>query len=197
MAKATIKRPVAGSHATNHDEEAGLLATIEHEQESQLKLCEALERIADGLPAMPDTVLVGFLVELLRTCFPRQSILDDEYLFPALRKVSKYDGKTSELLSQLKAERQTDEYLAHDLADNLEQMVPSARIENPNMLGYMLRHFFECRRRQIAWYRGVIMPLARERLKSTMLCCITARDVNRLLEERQSSDANSPADNSG
>src|SRR5665811_840288 len=97
MAKATIKRSFAGSQATNHDEEAGLLATIKHEQESQLKLCEALERIADGLPAMPDPAFVGVLVELLRTCFPRQSILDDEYLFPALRKVSKNGGKTSQL----------------------------------------------------------------------------------------------------
>lgn len=170
-----------------------MLATIEIEQENQLKLCEALERIADGLPSMPDPAFVGILVELLRTCFPRQSILDDEYLFPALLKVSKNNSKTSQLLRQVKTERQTDEYLAHDLADSLEQMVPSARVENPDMLGYMLRHFFECRRRQITWYRAVIIPLARERLKSTMLCCITARDLNRLLEERKSSKPRRPA----
>ena len=38
------------------------------------------------------------------------------------------------------------------------------RPDNPDMLGYMLRGFFETQRRHVAWENAVVMPLAYARL---------------------------------
>ena len=37
-------------------------------------------------------------------------------------------------------------------------------MNNPNMVGYMLRSFFESYRRHIHWENAVVLPLARSRL---------------------------------
>jgi len=74
-------------------------------------------------------------------------------------------------------EHASDEGFAEELVDILERLEQGEPADNPNMLGYMLRGFFENYRRHIHWENTVLIPLARRRL--------TAADVRELLERMQ------------
>lgn len=159
-----------------------LLEVVDREQDYQLNLCATLERIADDLPNPVDRLLASHAINALREALPRQSRLEEIYLFPALRRVVREGARTEAALHLLSEERQNDECLAQDIAEHLEYAMQMSKIENPNMLGYMLRHFFECRRRHIAWCRGVLLPLARRRLTARDLEQVTLEDVENTLK---------------
>ena len=53
---------------------------------------------------------------------------------------------------------------ALELADELQLLVDTGMVRNAEMLGYMLRGFFEHQRRHIEWEKGVLLPLARQTL---------------------------------
>lgn len=159
-----------------------LLELVDREQDYQLNLCATLERIADDLPSPVDRLLASHAIEALREALPRQARLEETYLFPALRRVVREGARTEAALHLLGEERQGDECLAQDIAEHLENALRGAKVENPNMLGYMLRHFFECRRRHIAWCRGVLLPIARRRLTARDLEQVTLADVENTLK---------------
>src|SRR5205823_4162007 len=68
------------------------------------------------------------------------------------------------IMRQLEAEHAADESFAHELADELQLAVDTGTVRNAEMLGYMLRGFFERQRRHIEWERGALLPLARQTL---------------------------------
>lgn len=169
------------SHGSTRISPRDLLEVVDREQDYQLNLCATLERIADELPSPVDRLLTSHAIDALRQVLPRQSRLEENYLFPALRKVVREGTQTEAALYLLSEERQSDECLAQDIAEYLEGALQNTKIENPDMLGYMLRHFFECRRRHIAWCRGLLLPLARRRLTARDLKQVTLTEVeNRL-----------------
>lgn len=122
-----------------------------------------LERIADRLLEPLDAELAGTGIVTLRVCLKRHVVLEEEYLYPVLTRRIKPGELTDDLLEHIKVEHAADENLAYDTADQLERALECGRAENPEMLGYMLRGYFECRRRHIAWEDAVVLPLARER----------------------------------
>ena len=69
-------------------------------------------------------------------------------------------------LEQLSWEHSADESTADEIAESLEKLANGEKAENPNMLGYMLRSFFEGYRRHLHWENTFLLPLARERLSS-------------------------------
>ena len=91
-------------------------------------------------------------------------LLEEGYLYPVLTKRLRRGELDEDLLVQIREEHASDECLAYDAADQLERALECGRAENPEMLGYMLHGFFECRRRHIAWEDAVVLPLARSRL---------------------------------
>ena len=64
-------------------------------------------------------------------------------------------------MQQLEAEHAADESFAHELADELQLLADTGLVRNAEMLGYMLRGFFEHQRRHIEWENRVLLPLAR------------------------------------
>ncbi len=142
----------------------GLLAQIEKEHLQEQTLCDQLEQIADDLLEPIDPVLARMSVAALRQCVRRHLVLEEGYLYPVLTKRLRRGELETDLLNQIREEHANDECLAYDTADQLERAAERGRAENPEMLGYMLHGFFECRRRHIAWEDAVVLPLARSRL---------------------------------
>jgi len=144
---------------------SGLLAWIGREHCAELSLCNLLEQIADDLPEPLDRELANTGVIALRHCLKRHVALEEGHLYPVLVMRARRDEFTEDMLSQIKVEHAADECLAHDTADQLEHaLARGGSVERPEMLGYMLRGFFECRRRHIAWEDATILPLASQRL---------------------------------
>lgn len=143
---------------------ANPLDIIAHEHMWQEKLCDALERIADDLPDNVDRTLVSAILPMLRDDLAVHFRDEDEGLFPLLQKRSLPDDNFDQILSVLMLEHAADEGFADEIVDHLEDLSRRVPPENPDMLGYMLRGFFETQRRHVAWENAVVMPLAYSRL---------------------------------
>ncbi len=154
----------AGEHISLAKEE--LLACIDKEHQAERNLCDMLERIADNLLEPLDTELARTGIVTMRRCLRRHVVLEEKYLYPVLTKRLCPGHLAENLLEHIRCEHTIDESLAHDTADQLELALSRGRVENPEMLGYMLRGFFECRRRHIAWEDAIVLPLARYRLSA-------------------------------
>lgn len=148
---------------TNAEPE-GLIAHIDEEHLTEKKLCDVLEQLADSLLEPLDEQLVGTSIIKMRICIKRHVMLEEKYLYPVLTKRLCPGDLEQNMLEHIRHEHATDESHTHDTIEQLEKALACGRVEKPEMLGYMLRGFFECRRRHIAWEDAVVLPLARYRL---------------------------------
>ncbi len=138
------------------------IAVIEEEHALQLELCDVLEYLADSLPSAIDEGLASVAVAILRNGLPRHMSLEEEVLFPLLRRRIAGTPHLTAMLHRLEDEHDTDEGFASEIADALESLAGREAADDAEMLGYMLRGFFECQRRHIAWENEVVLPLARQ-----------------------------------
>jgi len=120
----------------------------------KLKLCDALEAIADHLPFFVDRLqclaVASSLVPLLRECHR----FEEEIVFPAFAEARGAD----QVIARLKSEHFEDAGAAEDLSEALLTHGHGQPIDNPEALGYMLRALFESMRRHIAFERDHILP---------------------------------------
>jgi hemerythrin-like domain-containing protein len=163
------------------------ISIIENVHAQHAALCDTLEAIADSLPEAVDPELCASVLDLLKNDLPLHHKDEEEGLFPLLQQVSPSDKNVSRHLEQLSWEHSTDESLAHEIADALEKLAEGKSSENPNMLGYMLRAFFEGYRRHLHWENTVLLPLARERLSENEL-----RQLSAIMAENRCKSSNSP-----
>lgn len=128
---------------------------MESAHRRKLALCDALEAIADTLPAGVDrlqcVVVANSLVPLLRECHR----FEEESVFPAFARLS----QDARVVVRLRAEHLEDQSAAEDLSEKLLAHGRGAPIENPEALGYMLRALFESMRRHIAFERDHVLPV--------------------------------------
>lgn len=127
-------------------------------------LCDMLEAIADSLPDEVDPLQCRQALTSLQIELPLHHMDEEVGLFPLLERRAKPKDKLQEHLAQLCLEHATDESFANELSDELDSLAQGMRPHNPNMLGYMLRGFFESYRRHLHWENTVLLPLARKRL---------------------------------
>lgn len=133
----------------------------------QLELCRALEHIADGLPDSVDRRLAKSAATVLESGLSHYVRFEDEQLFPLVQ--SRSGASITDALRQLHDEHVCDQGLALEIAEELEELCEQAICRNPAMLGYMLRGFFEGRRRHIVWENAVVIPIARQVLQPSDL----------------------------
>jgi hemerythrin-like domain-containing protein len=139
------------------------LSLIEEDHALQFELCDLLESLADSLPGF-DRAIARSAAAILRQGFKPHLQLEEEMLFPLLRgRVSK-GSPLEPIMQQLEAEHAADAGFAHELADELQLLADIGLVRNAEMLGYMLRGFFEHQRRHIEWENRVLLPLARQTL---------------------------------
>src|SRR5438045_401518 len=125
------------------------LDLIEHEHRIQARLCDSLERIADGLPNDADRMLCSQVVDALRHEIPLHHRDEECGLFPLIEKRAMAGDNIHDILARLALEHATDESFATELLESLEILSSGERVKNPDMVGYMLRSFFESYRRHI------------------------------------------------
>jgi hemerythrin-like domain-containing protein len=140
-----------------------VLDKIAESHEAHERLCDLLERIADGLPHRVDPESCAAAVAMLVYDLPLHRRDHEEALFPLLRARAGPEDNIEPLLRQLHAEHVTDECGSHELVEILPLLAAGEPALDAGMCGYMLRGFFECFRRHLAWERHLILPLARRR----------------------------------
>ena len=124
------------------------------------KICDCLEEIADGLPNRVDQDTCEKVTRFLQTELPLHHLDEEIGLFPLLRNHLDNEPELAEIIDHLSREHESDENYASELMEDLDQMSAGKNLENPDMVGYMLRGFFEGYRRHIAWENAVLLPLA-------------------------------------
>lgn len=157
------------------------LDLIEHEHLVQAQLCDSLERIADDLPDNVDRRLCMKVIDSLKFEMPLHHRDEELGLFPLIEKRALPDDNIHDILARLALEHATDESFASELLESLEGLSEGRKLKNPDMVGYMLRSFFECYRRHILWENAIVLPLARTRLTGDDL-----KELNRaMMNHRQ------------
>ena len=140
------------------------LDLIEYEHRIQSQICDGLERIADGLPNDVDPGLCERVVKALRYEIPLHHRDEECGLFPLIDKRALPNDDIHDILARLALEHATDESFASELLESLQILANGGKVNNPDMVGYVLRSFFGSYRRHIHWERAVVLPLARGRL---------------------------------
>ena len=140
------------------------LDIMEADHHFQNRLCDILERIADDLPDQVDQKLCSTAIHALTVEMPIHHADEEDGLFPLLEKRALPEDNLIEIIANLSIEHATDESFANELLDSLKTLSEGKVPLNPNMVGYMLRGFFECYRRHLHWENTIVIPLARKRL---------------------------------
>ena len=130
----------------------------------QLELCDALEFIADGLPGRFDGKLLRRAIDVLAHGMTQHFDFEESVLFPLLRRCAGADATLIAALDQLEVEHGRDGGLCSELADELRFFLSREQPRNAEMLGYMLRGYFESQRRHIEWENSIVLSAARRLL---------------------------------
>jgi hemerythrin-like domain-containing protein len=143
----------------------------------QVDMCDAMERIADGLPDEVDRRLCAQVASCLQFDLPLHHYDEETCLFPLLKSRALPEDRLDKILERLASEHDADDDFASEISEALELLAQGGRPENPEMLGYMLRGFFERYRRHVQWENELVMPLARLRLMPGDLVLLQARMI--------------------
>jgi len=160
------------------------LDIIAHAHALQHELCDALERIADGLPDDVDRRLCARASSTLQFDIPLHHRDEEEALFPQLRLRAEPSDGLGGILDRLAAEHHADTDLGAEIVEWLDQLAEGRRPGNPEMVGYMLRGFFGSYRRHIDWEDTLVMPVARQRLTGedfAVMAAIMERNRSQML----------------
>ena len=141
------------------------LLLIEEAHALQLELCDLLECLADSLPDRFSRGIACVAASLLRQSFDTHQRLEEAKLFPLLRRRAAQGSPIALIVDRLEDEHAADQDLASELADELQLLADTGIARNPEMLGFMLRGFFQSQRRHIGWESTVLLPLARQTLQ--------------------------------
>ncbi len=141
---------------------------------AQLALCDVLEGIADSLPNDIDRRLCFRAAMALRVDISLHHLDEERGLFPLLRKRVSVHESLQSSLQRLESEHYADEGFSEEVIEGLEALSRARADINHELIGYMLRGFFESIRRHIAFENEVLLPLARNAFTSGDLDTLAA-----------------------
>jgi hemerythrin-like domain-containing protein len=137
------------------------LEALDRDRRRLLRLCTALEKMADDLPGSCQQARTARLVPFHSRAFERHIFLHEKCLFPLVRSLAAgTNEKVEPILRQLELEHATD----HGLVLEITSFVNGGGKAGADVLGYLLRSFFENCRRHLSWERNILYPIAREHL---------------------------------
>jgi hemerythrin-like domain-containing protein len=140
------------------------LSALEQDQRHMLRICGALEKVADLLPASRKHAKTAKVVSLLNSAFERHVFLHERCLFPLIRSLAKPAASLEPVLTQLEFEHASDHGLVLEINAILQHSSVQEQAAEIHVLGYLLRSFFENYRRHHSWEKSVLYPLARKHL---------------------------------
>jgi len=139
------------------------LALLERDQKRLLRLCNALETIADALPGgRPERT--AKILAFLDKAYARHVFLHEKYLFPLVRSLEEKKEPAEQCLRQLEFEHAADHGLIAEITSAFMSCSGGDSKMETHMLGYLLRSFFENCRRHCAWERNVLYPVVKKHL---------------------------------
>ncbi|MFY9874918.1 MAG: hemerythrin domain-containing protein [Rhodomicrobium sp.] len=153
-----------GSHASYRPQPLGeaFLTLLERDQMRLLRICAALEKIADGLPGTGHQRKTGKVLAFLDKAFSRHVFLHEKCLFPLIRSLEEKNEPLELMLRELEFEHAADRGLIVEILSAF--MGRDSRNIGLEALGYLLRSFFENYRRHAAWERATAYPIVRKHL---------------------------------
>lgn len=165
-----LLEPKTGFDTRDTHSASDLIETLTAHHTSQMKLCTELEDLADALPEDLDGARCARAARALNPAVQHAHRFEEDDLFPWLSAKMANDNTASaalkDSLKRLRYEHLEDESFAEELADkmldyihNRDRLDEKERAERAELLGYMLRGFFEGVRRHIAFEQEHILPL--------------------------------------
>ncbi len=129
---------------------------LERENARLWRLCAQMEAMADRLPAAFKAKRTLRLLQLTELSLKRHIALQEQFIFPNIRKT---DGRRIDrLLEHCEYEHASDGGLLVEIMETaIDPGLPGdkARVEP---FGCLLRHFFEGKRRHLAWEKQMLEP---------------------------------------
>ena len=98
------------------------LDVIAHAHAVQVQMCDAMERIADGLPDDIDRRLCAQVAACLQFDLPLHHCDEETGLFPILKRRTLQDDGIEDILDRLAAEHSSDTDFAAEIAESLEYL---------------------------------------------------------------------------
>lgn len=123
-------------------------------------LCSELEAFADSLPSSIDRQKCLHLSRLVLPTLKRAHDLEEDVLFRLLLKVFAENKRLEATLERLRFEHCEDQSCAEEVSLTLLECGSTGVVENPEMVGYLLRTLFEGVRRHTAFEKDHIVPMA-------------------------------------
>ena len=160
-------------------------AYLSYEHVIEERLCDLLEAIADALPDGVSPVCAKTAVNYLQSWFPGHIALENEIVFPMLKATKSVSPSLGPAIKQALCEHATDEDNAAELAEVLTALMDSREAGDANVLGYMLRGFFEQRRRHIVWEEALLFPLARSNIEPSAMKALGKSILHYLMQSNR------------
>ena len=155
-----------GSHASHRPQPVGeaFLTLLERDQMRLLRLCAMLEKIADGLPGTGLHRSTGKVLAFLDKAFARHVFLHEKCLFPLISSLEEKRECVELILRELEFEHAADRGLIIEITSAFMGREGGDSGMETQILGYLLRGFFENYRRHCSWERNVLYPIVRMHL---------------------------------
>jgi hemerythrin-like domain-containing protein len=128
--------------------------------QQQGQLCDQLEQIADSLPGDADSILCMETANQMVGVIKSAHSFEEDELFPAILAFVEDREALQQVLDRLKFEHWEDEEYAACVQEALRSFAMAQAGRDAESLGWMLRGFFECLRRHIAFERDHVLPMA-------------------------------------
>ncbi len=140
------------------------LVMLERDRRRLLRLCAALEKLADGLPLSCLGAKTARLLSFLNKAYDRHIFLYEKCLFPLVRSIAGGRAAIEPILAQLEYEHASDHGSVHEIeAAFLNGSCSQAGVDIC-VLSFSLRSFFESCRRHLAWEANSLHPIVRDLL---------------------------------
>ncbi|MFD1253619.1 MULTISPECIES: hemerythrin domain-containing protein [Devosia] len=139
------------------------LGAVDQNHAAELELCRVLEEIADALPDEVDAALCIDAAKGLETVMAASAKSYREQLEPAMEaNGGLHLLDLNAMLARLRRESQLDIDHAEELQELLSAAAQRRQPVSAEALGYMLRGFFDSRRRRIALEQELLAALRLE-----------------------------------
>lgn len=131
----------------------------------QRVVCRFLDEIAQDPEAGRSLDLAPRVLDYLVRDLPQHIADEEQDLFPRLRARCTPEDQVERVLMLLSEEHARDQEVVLALPAGLRSLTEGRPLEERDLFVQAASTFAECQRRHLAWEEGVILPLARKRLK--------------------------------
>lgn len=140
---------------------AALFRALGQEAQAELKLCEAVEAMADRLPEICACCCRRIGAQLVRRAREEERTAGAVVIAELQADPHGETAALRSVLDQARLDRIDDQGVAFELSEALVQAAINGGRARSMALGYLMRNFFEGRRRRMAWETAALFEPAK------------------------------------